>query len=104
MHVNGASIELDEPTAALARKASGQLELGIRPMYLELASEPVQGGVEARIKLVEDQGSCKIVSLAVADTTLHARLPERQPVPSGQAWVVFPPQHIRLFDDGRRLV
>ncbi len=85
----------------MARQATGKLELGIRPMYLQLSAEPVKHGVEAQIKLVEDQGSCKIVSLSLAGKTVRARLPEGKPVPGGKVWLVFPQQKIRLFDDGR---
>jgi len=94
-------IRLDAPTAVLARQATGKLELGIRPMYLQLSAKPVADGVEARIKWVEDQGSCKIVSMSLAGKTIRARLPEGEPVPGGNVWLIFPPQKIRLFDDGR---
>jgi len=99
--VDAVRIKLDAPTAALARQAVGKLELGIRPMYLQLSAEPVQDGVEAQIKMVEDQGSCKIVSLSLAGKTVRARLPEGKPVPSGKVWLIFSPQKIRLFDDSR---
>ncbi len=101
MGIKADGIKLDSPTAALARQATGKLELGIRPMYLQLSAEPVKHGVEAQIKLVEDQGSCKIVSLSLAGKTVRARLPEGKPVPGGKVWLVFPQQKIRLFDDGR---
>jgi glycerol transport system ATP-binding protein len=99
--VDGAGIKLDEETAALGRNARGKLEVGIRPMYLELSSEPVENGVPAQVRAIEDQGSYKIVALTLAGKTLRARLPEGKPVPDGKVWLVFPPQWIRLFADGR---
>jgi glycerol transport system ATP-binding protein len=99
--VDGAGIELDEETAALGRNVQGKLEVGIRPMYLELRSEPVENGVPAQVQAIEDQGSYKIVALTLAGKTLRARLPEGQPVPDGKVWLVFPPQKIKLFADGR---
>jgi glycerol transport system ATP-binding protein len=101
VRVDNVGIKLDAPTAALANQAKGKLELGIRPMYLQLSAEPVKHGVKAQIKMVEDQGSCKIVSLSLAGKTVRARLPEGNPVPGGKVWRVFPPQKIRLFDDGK---
>jgi glycerol transport system ATP-binding protein len=99
--VDGAGIKLDEKTAALGLKANGKLEVGIRPMYLKVRSEPVEGGVPAQVQAVEDQGSYKIVVLTLAGKTLRARLPEGKPVPDGKVWLVFPPKWIRLFADGR---
>jgi len=99
--VDGAGIKLDEETAALGRKASGKLEIGIRPMYLQLRSEPVESGVPALVRAIEDQGSYKIVALTLAGKTLRARLPQGKPVPEGKVWLIFPPQRIKLFADGR---
>ena len=99
--VDGANIPLDEKTAALGGKASGKLELGIRPMYLEVSPHPVENGVPAQVVLVEDQGSHKIATLKLADKTLQAMLPEGKPVPEGRAWILFPPGKVRLYTDGR---
>jgi glycerol transport system ATP-binding protein len=99
--VDGARIPLDKKTAALGRQARGKLEVGIRPVHLELSLEPVKRGVPATVKAVEDQGSYKIVTLTLADKTLRAKLLEGKPVPEGKAWVAFPPQWTRLFADGR---
>ncbi len=99
--VNGASIALDDKTAALAAGAKGELELGIRPMHLKVHGEEVEDSVAARIKTVEDQGSCKVVTLYLGDQLLRARLAEEDPVPDGQAWLTFPKQWTKLFADER---
>ena len=99
--VNGASIGLDEKTAALAGKAAGNLELGIRPMYLKVHKKAVEGGVEARVKTVEDQGNCKIVTLYLGEQLLRARLAEEDPVPDEKTWLTFPTQWTKLFADER---
>jgi glycerol transport system ATP-binding protein len=99
--VNGATVVLDENTADLARSAKGKLELGIRPIHLEVSAKEVRNGVRATVKTVEDLGSHKIITFVLADNILHAKLPENVPVPDGSAWLVFPPQWVRLFSDGR---
>ena len=99
--VDGSGIVLDEETAAKGRKARGKLELGIRPMYLEVHEGSGDGMVRARVKGVEDLGSYRIVALTLAGQTLKARLPEDKPVPEGEVWLDFPPQWTRLFADGR---
>ena len=99
--IDGASIELDEDTAALGNKAQGKLELGIRPMYLEVHAQSIIGGIPASVKTVEDQGSFKIITVNLAGHTLRARLPEDRSIPEKQAWLRFPPQWTKLFADGR---
>jgi glycerol transport system ATP-binding protein len=99
--VDGAAIGLDERTADLAHKARGSLELGIRPMYLEVNLQAVDGALPADVKTVEDQGSCKIVTLALGGHLLRARLPEDRRPPQQKAWLRFPPEWTRLFADGR---
>jgi len=98
--IDGASIVLDEETAAKGRKAQGKLELGIRPMYLEVHAEFVDGMARAKVKGVEDLGSYKIVTLTLAGKTLKATLPDDKPIPEDEAWLFFPPQWTRLFADG----
>lgn len=100
-YFNGVSILLDQRTAELSRKAQGQLELGIRPKYLELHSNSVENGIPADIKSIEDLGSYKIVTLNLAGKTLQAKLPEGVPVSVGKIWLLFPTQWIRLYSDGR---
>ena len=99
--IDGANIVLDEDTAVLGNKAQGELEIGIRPMYLELHPEAINGGIPGSVKAVEDQGSFKIVTVSLAGHTLRARLPEGQRVPANEAWLRFPRQWTKLFADGR---
>jgi len=99
--VDGAAIALDEKLAVLGREARGKLEVGIRPMHLELSPAPVKNGVPVDLKSVDDQGSHRIVTLRLAGRILKAKLPEEKPIPDGRTWCVFPPQWTRLYADGR---
>jgi glycerol transport system ATP-binding protein len=99
--VDGVTIALDPETAALGAKARGVLELGIRPMHMEVHGSPVSGGVPVMIKTVEDQGSFKILTASLKGHALRARVPEGHPIPENQAWVTFPPQRTKLFADER---
>lgn len=100
-HANGVSIPLDDRTAELGQKAEGELEIGIRPMYLEVHEKTFNGGVPAMIKSMEDQGSYTIVTLSLAGTTVRARMPEGGKVSGEHVQLVFPPEWTRLFADGR---
>jgi len=99
--VDGTGIVLDNDTAALGQKAQGKLEIGIRPVYLEVHTNAVKGGLLVKIKEVEDQGSFKIITVRLAGNTLRARLPEDQTVPENEAWLRFPTRRTKLFADGR---
>jgi glycerol transport system ATP-binding protein len=99
--VDGAGIVLDDEMAAMGKKTPGKLELGIRPMFLEVHAQYVEGSIPANIKAVEDQGSFKILTISLAGNTLRARLPEGQTVPANEAWLRFPTRWTKLFADGR---
>jgi len=99
--VDDVTIALAPETAALVAEARGVLELGIRPMYLEVYASPVDGGIPVTVKSVEDQGRFKIMTVALNGHTLRARLPEDQPALANKAWVLFPPQRTKLFADQR---
>ncbi len=99
--VDGHAVALDKETAEKGRRAEGKLELGIRPMFLAVHNGPVDGGVPVRVRLVQDQGSFKILTLALAGHTLQARLPEEQPLPGDDAWITFPPDQTKLFSNER---
>ena len=98
---NGVSITLDEETAAKGLKTKGKLELGIRPMNVEICADAVDGSLPAKVNTVEDQGSYKIVTMSLAGKTVRDKLPEDRSVPGDQVWLVFPPKCTRLFADGR---
>ncbi len=100
-HINGATITLDPHTAEMARKAEGKLELGIRPMHLEVNNTEVPNGIPATVTALEDQGSNKVITMALDGHTVRARIPEAQPVPGKKAWLRFPPEWTRLFADER---
>ena len=99
--VDDISIDLDPDTAARAAGATGKLELGIRPMHLLVSSDPVDGGVAATVKAVEDQGSFKILTLMMNAHPLRARIPEGHPVPESRAWIKFPRKRTKMFADER---
>ena len=98
--IAGMDIPLDAATAEKARGKTGKLELGIRPMYLGIHSNPGDYQVKADIRMVEDQGNYRIVTLKMGGQTLKASLSEDRPIPEKTAWLSFPTQWTRLFVDG----
>jgi glycerol transport system ATP-binding protein len=98
---DGASITLADDVVEKCQKYPGKLEVGIRPMYLEVHCQSVEGSVPATVKAVEDQGSFKIITLALNNSILHAKIQEGQPIPENKGWLRFPAQCTKLFADGR---
>jgi glycerol transport system ATP-binding protein len=99
--VDGVTIALSPETAGLGADARGELELGIRPMHIEVHASPIDGGIPVAVKTVADQGSFKILTATFNGHTLQVRLTEDHPVPAEKAWVLFPPQRTKLFADQR---
>ena len=101
--VDGGAIRLDDAIAHKARAGAGSLELGIRPLHLELHHEAREGWLPATVKNVEDLGGFRIVTLELAGHRLMARLPEQLGIPQERTWLRFPPEKTRLYADGRLL-
>jgi glycerol transport system ATP-binding protein len=95
--VGDAAIFLGEKLAGLAARATGDMKLGIRPLYLEVHDTNVDHGVLAQIKSVDDKGSFKIITAVLGGHCLCARIPEGQPIPQQGVWLKFPTDWIRLF-------
>ncbi len=96
-------IPVDEKTAALGKKATGRLELGIRPLYLKIHAREMADSFQVPVQSVEDQGSCQVVTLAFSEHRIKARIAENDPAPESMAWVSFPKEWIRLFADDQLL-
>jgi glycerol transport system ATP-binding protein len=99
--VDGVAIAIAPDIAARGAATGGKLELGIRPMHLQVHLSAVAGSVPATLKTVEDQGSFKIVTAMIDGHTVRARIAESDPVPGKQLWLTFPPHRTRLFADER---
>ncbi|MGK9233081.1 ABC transporter ATP-binding protein [Inquilinus limosus] len=95
--VEGARIPLSDAALAGLDKASGRLELGIRPEFLEVADS----GVPAAVTAVEDLGTHLIVTLRLGAAAVKAKLAEGRGVPAGTAHLRFPPERTLLYADGR---
>ena len=88
-------------SAEKAMQSGGSLKLGIRPMYVGLHAEKVEGGVAAEVLGVEDQGFCKIVTAKFGDNTIKARIKDNRSIPDGKCWLTFPPEKTKLYCDER---
>jgi glycerol transport system ATP-binding protein len=80
---------------------SGSFVLGIRPEFLKLHTQEVQGSHPVAVKVVEDLGNCKIVTVQFAEQALKVKLAEDQEVPSDNGFLEFQPQWIRIYADDK---
>nr|WP_298414691.1 ABC transporter ATP-binding protein [uncultured Halomonas sp.] len=87
---------------ALAGHASRSLKVGIRPEFVQLVA-PEQAPLRARIDLVQDLGTYKILDLQLAGNEnpvfIKARIEEDHAVPSGEVGLLFPEFWTRFYAD-----
>lgn len=83
----------------LAQTSGGRLQVGIRPEFVQLWDRPLDDTFEAQVVDVEDLGTYRIVTLALAGITLKARLGEDRQLPEQRAWVGLPAQWLMLYVD-----
>ncbi len=88
---------------AVARASSSNIKLGIRPEFVEVHAEPVEGGMPARVDHAQDLGTYSIVYLTLGSVSLKARIEEDQVTPTEQAWLRFPDAHLGLYVDEYRV-
>ena len=93
------SVPLDPGVAEKVRKAGGKLDLGIRPLYVEVLEEQSGDGLPGRVISVDDEGSSRIVTVQVGEHRLKARVAEGRPVPADRCLVRFPVDRVRIFSD-----
>ena len=79
----------------------GQFELGIRPEFLMLHAQEVDGSHLVNLKEVEDLGTCKVATVLLGSQTIKIKLPEDQDVPGENCYLEFLPQWIRIYADGK---
>ncbi|WP_227368781.1 ABC transporter ATP-binding protein [Halomonas sp. M20] len=87
---------------ALAGHSSRSLRLGIRPEFVQLVA-PEQAHLRARIDLVQDLGTYKILDLRLVGGDkplfIKARIEEDRAVPSGEVGLLFPESWTRFYAD-----
>jgi glycerol transport system ATP-binding protein len=98
--LNGSAVALDPAYAERARRATGRLELGIRPEFVRYRASATEGFLLAEVTSVEDLGDYKIVSARLAGHLVKAKVSDDVAVSGGAGWFAFPPEWTRLYVDG----
>jgi glycerol transport system ATP-binding protein len=104
--IAGQRVPLPEELAGRAAGRTGPLELGIRPEHLVMS--PPDGGLAVTVGFVEDHGRFRIATATVGEPpsrhSIKIKLGADAPVAGGEACRIgLPPEHIRLYEGGRRI-
>ncbi|MCW4151176.1 ABC transporter ATP-binding protein [Halomonas sp. 18H] len=87
----------------ILRTSSSNIRLGIRPDFIEVHGEPVEGAMEARVEHAQDLGTYSIVYLSLGGVSLKARIDEDEATPVETAWIRFPDERLGLYVDEYRV-
>lgn len=95
-HINGATVDLTHDYG----KPSGDLQLGIRPEFIQLTKGE---GLPVTINRIQDVGRHKFVNATVFDTEINIAAEEGFEVEAGMTNVIFDPQKISIFCNDWRI-
>ncbi|AXA94027.1 ABC transporter ATP-binding protein [Massilia sp. YMA4] len=95
-------LAVDPARVAQLKRAQGNLAMGIRPEFVELAPAGAEGALEAEIRHVQQLGTCQLVTGTVAGHPLKGKLETSVPVQAGRHWLrLARPQTIFFCNDER---
>ena len=80
-------------------KDTANLKAGIRPRYPRLVKSPGKHGLKVRVRLVQEFGNYRVVTLAAGQEVLRLKLTGDTEIPADEAWVEFPPERVCLYHD-----
>ncbi|MGH8737658.1 MAG: ABC transporter ATP-binding protein [Burkholderiales bacterium] len=100
LRVEELSIPLEPARLERARRASGELVLGIRPEFVRYQAQAAAGSLPAEITAVEDLGNYKIATARLGGHVVKVKLNEGAAVATGPGWLTFPPEWTRLYAGG----
>ncbi|MBV2358653.1 ABC transporter ATP-binding protein [Thalassococcus sp. CAU 1522] len=81
---------------AVRKGASGKLEIGIRPEFVDIAD----AGIAARVRKAADVGRYSVVEAVVGDTPVSAIITGPVPEQGAEVHLSFAPHQTRLYADG----
>ncbi|MDE2277567.1 MAG: ABC transporter ATP-binding protein [Burkholderiales bacterium] len=100
----GGRIEIDGhalPLPAGQTLPDGELKLGVRPEYLDLAAAGTPGALPGEVVQVQDIGTSTLLTARIAGLPIKARLaPDVEPPPAGGAvWLRLVGEHTCYYRD-----
>ncbi len=97
---NSTRVPLDDSiNAILNESTSTNIKIGIRPEFVHVWEEPTDGAFECNLKVVEDLGTYKILTIELDGVEFKARIEEDAPVPAQKVYISFPEQWLKVYLD-----
>ncbi|HET9598096.1 MAG TPA: ABC transporter ATP-binding protein [Anaeromyxobacteraceae bacterium] len=103
VRVDGHAFRVDPARLERARRAGGELVLGIRPEFVRCQARASADAQAAEITSVEDLGKYVIATARLGSHLVKAKLKEGAEIAPGPGWVVFPPEWTLLYAGGTAL-
>ena len=85
--------------AQLKQSDSRNIKIGIRPEFVLVSATPEPNSYLCELLAVDDLGSYKILSFALGQQTIYARINESDTVPSAKAYLSFPEAWLKVYVD-----
>jgi glycerol transport system ATP-binding protein len=99
------SLQVSEELASRLAPLGDSFQLGIRPEFVAVSTEPGENAVSFSVAVTENTGAYRVVTLERNETRLKARVPESLAVSEGQElWLSFPEDKVNIFKDEERVV
>jgi glycerol transport system ATP-binding protein len=99
------SKRLSDDAAAQIGPHGPELNLGIRPEFVETSKEERAGWVCMEVRLVENMGTHKVLTLGVNGLTVKGRAPDDMSIAEGASvWVDFPEDRIKVFKGDEKIL
>lgn len=93
-------IPIDGDLAARLRQQAPQnLQIGIRPEFVQVGETHNEHALQGKLLGVEDLGTYKILTVKLGSQIIKARLPEDQKVPVDVVSLAFPKPRLKLYAD-----
>ncbi len=83
----------------LTALSTGNLKLGIRPEFVCVLDQPVEGAYACEVLYVEDLGTHRVLSLKLGNQQLKAIVDEDQDVSGNVVYASFPAQWLKVYAD-----
>jgi glycerol transport system ATP-binding protein len=99
------SYAIDTEKAKQLVEMGEEFTFGIRPEYVELSEKQKSGWIAGEVKLVEDTGAYRIITVTVDEVDIKARATEESTITEGDTvWLNFPGESLHFFQEGKKVV
>ncbi|MEX2130966.1 MAG: ABC transporter ATP-binding protein [Pseudohongiellaceae bacterium] len=98
--MDGHPLRLADGIARRAGALTGRLELGVRPEFVRLCASAETNTVPVSVQEVQDLGNYQLVNVQCGKHMLKVKVVEAQDVQIGAAWLQFPADMTRLYNNG----